>query len=138
MVNDKISDMLTRIRNANLARHNSTFVFYCKSNLEILEIFFKEGYIESYSYDEQVDLRPIIKIVLKYKGWWIKKPVFSQIKRISRPGKRIYSSYLDFEKRIDNLKHGNGIAIISTSTGIMSHIKAIKYKKGGEILCYIE
>lgn len=138
MVNDKISDMLTRIRNANLAQHNSTFVFYCKSNLEILEIFFKEGYIESYSYEDQLNSKQLIKIVLKYKGWWIKKPVFSQIKRISRPGKRIYSSYLDFEKRIDNLKHGNGIAIISTSTGIMSHIKAFKCKKGGEILCYIE
>lgn len=138
MVNDKISDMLTRIRNANLARHISTFVFYCKSNLEILEVLFKEGYIESYSYEEQVNIRPVIKVVLKYKGWWIKKPVFSLLKRISRPGKRIYSSYLDFEKRIDNLKYGHGIAIISTSTGIMSHLKAFKYKKGGEILCYIE
>lgn len=138
MINDKISDMLTRIRNASLARHNSTFVFYCKSNLEILEILFKEGYIESYFYDEQVNLRPVIKIILKYKGWWIKKPAFSQIKRISKPGKRIYSSYLDFEKKIDNLKHGNGIAIISTSTGIMSHTKAFQCKKGGEILCYIE
>lgn len=138
MVNDKISDMLTRIRNASLVQHNSTLVFYCKSNLEILEIFFKEGYIKSYSYDEQVNLKPVIKIVLKYKGWWIKKPVFSQIKRISKPGKRIYASYLDFEKRIDNLKYGNGLAIISTSIGIMSHLKAFKYKKGGEILCYIE
>jgi small subunit ribosomal protein S8 len=64
MVNDKISDMLTRIRNANLARHNSTFVFYCKSNLEILEIFFKEGYIESYSYDDQLNLKKFIKVVL--------------------------------------------------------------------------
>jgi small subunit ribosomal protein S8 len=78
-----------------------------------------------------------IKAVLKYSGWWKKKPVFSILKRISKPGQRIFASYKDFNKIIDALKYEQGIAIISTSSGIMSHLKASKLKKGGEILCYI-
>lgn len=137
MVRDNISDLLTRIRNASLAGHSSTSAYYSKINIAILNLFFEKGYIQSYSY-KTFNNPPLIHIVLKYKGWWIKKPAFSIIKRISKPGKRIYASYLDFEKKIDNLKYAQGLAIISTSNGIMSHIKAKNYKKGGEILCYIE
>lgn len=138
MVRDNISDLLTRIRNASLAHNISTNVCYSKVNLAIVHLFYKNGYIQSYKCYNSPFLKPMIHIILKYKGWWIKKPVFSIIRRISKPGKRIYSSYLDFEKRIDGLKYGNGIAIISTSNGIMTHLKAKNYKKGGEILCYIE
>jgi small subunit ribosomal protein S8 len=74
---------------------------------------------------------------LKYKGWWVKKPFFSSIVRISKPGQRIFSKYKDFKKKISLLKYEQGIAIISTSSGVMSHLKASKMKKGGEILCFI-
>lgn len=76
-------------------------------------------------------------MLLKYKGWWIKKPFFSIIKRISKPGKRVFSGYKDFGANIDILRYEQGIAIISTSSGVMGHLKATKLKKGGEILCYI-
>jgi small subunit ribosomal protein S8 len=78
-----------------------------------------------------------IKIYLKYKGWWIKRPFFTTIQRISKPGKRVFSSYKNFNEKINILRYNQGIAIISTSSGVMSHIKAYQLKKGGEILCYI-
>ena len=67
----------------------------------------------------------------------MKKPFFSVLKRISKPGQRVFSGYKDFDQMIDVLRYEQGIAIISTSSGIMSHLKAKKLKKGGEILCYI-
>ena len=79
-----------------------------------------------------------IKIFLKYKGLWIKKPTFLTLKRISKPGKRVFCSYKDFSKLIDPLKYNQGLAIISTSSEIMSSKKATLLKKGGEILCYID
>jgi small subunit ribosomal protein S8 len=133
MTNDLISDMLTRIRNATLARHHYTLVKYSELNLGILKVLKSEGYIENYLLVEE----RMIKIYLKYKGWWIKKPFFSTIQRVSKPGQRIFSGYKSFTKKIDVLQYDQGIAIISTSSGIMSHIKALKLKKGGEILCYI-
>lgn len=137
MTNDLVSDMLTRIRNASLARHSFTLVRYSKLNLEILKVLAREGYIESYQLEENSSFQKQIKAILKYKGWWIKKPLFSTIKRISKPGQRIFASYKDFDKKLDALKYEQGVAIISTSSGIMSHLKAAKLKKGGEILCYI-
>lgn len=79
----------------------------------------------------------MIKVVLKYKGWWIKKPLFSTLQRISKPGQRVFSPYKKFFKKIDVLKYQQGIAIISTSMGVMSHNKATQLKKGGEILCFV-
>ena len=66
-----------------------------------------------------------------------KKTFFSTISRISKPGQRIFSPYKDFYKKLDVLKYQQGIAIVSTSSGVMSHLKALKVKKGGEILCFI-
>lgn len=137
MTNDLVSDMLTRIRNASLARHSFTCVRYSKLNLAILKVLGAEGYITSYLIQKQKNLQPEIKIFLKYKGWWIKKPLFSILKRISKPGQRIFSGYKNFQDIIDVLRYEQGTAIISTSVGIVSHIKAQKLKKGGEILCYI-
>lgn len=137
MTNDLVSDMLTRIRNASLARHNYALIRYSKLNLEILKVLAKEGYIKTYNLENNLTFSTQIKAVLKYKGWWIKKPLFSTIQRISKPGQRIFASYKDFGKKVDALKYEQGIAIISTSSGIMSHLKAMKLKKGGEILCYI-
>ena len=137
MTNDLVSDMLTRIRNASLARHSFTYIRYSKLNIEILKVLSKEGYIQDYQLEEMDTSQKMIKAILKYKGWWIKKPFFSTIQRISKPGQRIFSSYKEFDKKIDVLKYQQGTAIISTSSGIMSHLKATKLKKGGEILCYI-
>jgi small subunit ribosomal protein S8 len=135
MTNDLVSDMLTRIRNASLAKHSFTKVNYSKLNLAILKVLEAEGYISSYE-SENAKI-PSIKIILKYKGWWIKKPLFSTLERISKPGQRVFSSYKNFNTSIDVLKYEQGTAIISTSMGVMSHLKATKLKKGGEILCYI-
>lgn len=138
MINDLVSDMLTRIRNACLVKHQSTNIIYTKLNLDILKVFLTEGYINNYQIYE-INNKPIfINIQINYKGWWIKEPLFISLKRISKPGKRIYSSYKTFNKIINNLRYNQGLAIISTSIGVMTHYKAINMKKGGEILCYIE
>ena len=138
MTNDLVSDMLTRIRNASLARHSFTAIRYNKINLGILKILKSEGYIQDYLLENEESISKIqIKVLLKYKGWWIKKPLFSTIKRISKPGKRVFSGYKNFGTAIDVLKYHQGVAIVSTSSGIMGHLKATKLRKGGEILCYV-
>lgn len=137
MTTDLISDMLTRIRNASLARHSFARVRFSKLNLAILKVLMSEGYIKSYHLEETSFPQNSIKILLKYKGWWIKKPLFSIMKRISKPGQRVFSGYKNFDEVISVLKYEQGTAIISTSVGVMSHNKATKLKKGGEILCYI-
>jgi len=138
MSNDLVSDMLTRIRNATLVRQNYTLIQYSKLNVAILKVLVKEGYLENFSFEEISSKKKIIKAFLKYKGWWIKKPFFSILKRISKPGQRIFLGYQEFQQKFPNLQYGQGLAIISTSSGVMSHKKALKLKKGGEILCYIE
>ena len=137
MTNDLVSDMLTRIRNASLARHSFARVRYSKLNLAILKVLENEGYIKNFQMEEEKNILVSIKIFLKYKGWWIKKPFFSTMKRVSKPGQRVFCGYKQFQKSIDVLRYQQGIAIISTSSGIMSHLKATTIKKGGEILCYI-
>jgi small subunit ribosomal protein S8 len=129
--------MLTRIRNASLARHSFTRIQYSKLNIAVLKVLENDGYIKGFEVVQENSSQKFLKAFLKYKGWWIKKPFFSTIKRISKPGKRIFSGYKDFNNKIDILKYNQGTAIISTSSGIMSHLKATKIKKGGEILCYI-
>jgi small subunit ribosomal protein S8 len=136
MTNDLVSDMLTRIRNASLAKHKTTFAKYSKLNISILNVLYSESYIKDFSIEEINNIK-WIKINLNYKGWWLKKPLFSTIKRISKPGQRLFSGYKKFDNVLDVLKYDQGIAIISTSIGIMSHNKATQLKKGGEILCYI-
>lgn len=137
MINDLVADMLTRIRNASMAKHSFVVVRYSELNLSILKVLKKEGYIKNYEIGRDANSQPMILTSLKYKGWWVKKPFFSSIVRISKPGQRIFSKYKDFKKKISLLKYEQGIAIISTSSGVMSHLKASKMKKGGEILCFI-
>lgn len=137
-MNDLISDMLTRIRNASFSRKNFTYIKYNKINIAILLILIKEGYIKNFLIEKTTEKKKIVKTFLKYKGWWIKKAFFYILKRISKPGRRIFIGYKNLNKKVLSLKYNQGIAIISTSSGIMSQKKAIKLKKGGEILCYIE
>lgn len=138
MTNDLVSDMLTRIRNASLAKHTSVTIPYSNLNKNILNVLLKEGYIKGFEVEILENSKKSIKTYLKYKGWWIKKPLFSTLKRISKPGQRIFSGYRELPTKINLLKYQQGTAILSTSIGIMSHSKASKLKVGGEILCYIE
>jgi len=121
-----------------MARHTFVRVRYSKLNLAILKVLEAESYIDNYLIEKENNPKKEIKVFLKYKGWWIKKPLFSNLKRISKPGQRVFSGYKNFQKLIDTLRYQQGTAIISTSNGVMSHLKAMKLKKGGEILCYIE
>ncbi len=138
MTNDLTSDMLTRIRNAVFKKHRFVDVLYCKLNIEILEVLTAEGYLEKFENTlSEKNSGKRIRVYLKYKGWWVKRPSFTRLVRVSKPGQRMFSSYEDFDKKVNLLKTAQGTAIISTSSGIMSHKKAIRLKKGGEIICYI-
>ena len=131
MVNDTISDMLTRIRNANMVKHQIVQIPSTKMSLAITEILKEEGYIEDFeSYSENG--KTYLLISLKYMGK-SRESVICKIKRVSKPGLRIYSNSKNLPKVLDNL----GIAIISTSKGIMTNLKAKELGIGGEVLCYI-
>ena len=131
MVNDTISDMLTKIRNANLVKHRIVQIPGTKMSLAIAEILKEEGFIEDFeNYLE--NNKKYLLISLKYIGK-SRKPVIDNIKRISKPGLRIYSSSKKLPRVLDDL----GIAIISTSKGVMTNLKARELGIGGEILCYI-
>ena len=131
MINDTISDMLTRIRNANMVKHRIVQIPATKMSLAITEILKEEGFIEDFqNYLE--NNKKYLLISLKYLGK-SRKPVILKIERVSKPGLRIYSSSKKLPRVLNNL----GIAIISTSKGIMTNLKAKELGIGGEILCYI-
>ena len=131
MVTDTISDMLTRIRNAHMVKHQIVQIPATKISLAIAEILKEEGFIEDFeNYLE--DERKYLLISLKYTGK-SRKSVISKIERISKPGLRVYLSSKKLPRVLDNL----GIAIISTSKGIMTNLKAKELGIGGEVLCYI-
>ena len=137
MVNDVISDMLTRIRNASKVKHHLVQVPFTKMTLAIAQVLKEENFIEDFQEFSQSG-RKFLLILLKYKGKGRnQEPAIMTLKRISKPGLRVFSNYKDFNNRLTILKYEQGTAIISTSSGVMSHIKASKLKKGGEILCYV-
>ena len=131
MVTDTISDMLTRIRNANMVKHQIVQIPATKMSIAIAEILKDEGFIEDFeSYEE--NKRKYLLISLKYMGK-ARKPVICKLERVSKPGLRVYSNSKKLPKVLDNL----GIAILSTSKGIMTNLKAKELGIGGEVLCYI-
>ena len=131
MVTDTISDMLTRIRNAHMVKHQIVQIPATKMSVAITKILKEEGFIEDFeTYIE--DERNYLLLSLKYIGK-SRQPVISKIERISKTGLRVYSNSKKLPKVLDNL----GIAIISTSKGVMTNIKAKEFGIGGEILCYI-
>ncbi len=131
MVTDNISDMLTRIRNATMVKHQIVQIPLTKMSLAITLILKEEGFIENFeTYSE--NSHQYLLISLKYKGKY-REPVISKIERISKPGLRVYTSAKKLPIVLGNL----GIAIISTSKGVMTNLKAKEYGIGGEILCYI-
>ena len=131
MVTDTISDMLTRIRNANMVRHQIVQIPETKMSLAIAEILKDEGFIENFENYKENTVKYLL-LSLKYNGK-SRKPVICNIERVSKPGLRVYASSKKLPKILDNL----GIAILSTSKGVMTNLKARELGVGGEVLCYI-
>ena len=131
MVTDTISDMLTRIRNATMVKHHIVQIPVTKMSVAIATILKEEGFIEDFERYEYKK-RNYLLLSLKYTGK-SRKSVISEIKRISKPGLRVYTNSKELPRVLDNL----GIAIISTSKGLMTNLKAKELSVGGEVLCYI-
>jgi len=130
MVTDPIADMLTRIRNAILARHDYALVPSSRMKLSIAKILREEGFISDYEVLKGKPQR-VIKIYLKYAE--NKEPVLTGLKRVSKPGLRIYVQ----RKEIPRVYGGLGIAILSTPKGVVAGQQAWRQGVGGELLCYI-
>ena len=129
-ITDPIADMLTRLRNANSARHLSVDIPASNLKKSIAEILLEEGYIKNYQIIDD-GKQGIIRVSLKYAE--NKQRVISGIKRISKPGLRVYAG----KDELPRVLRGLGIAIISTSKGVMTDKKARKENVGGEVLAYI-
>ncbi|MDD3569458.1 MAG: 30S ribosomal protein S8 [Bacteroidales bacterium] len=131
MVTDPIADYLTRIRNAAMANHRIVEIPASKVKLEMTKILFDKGYILNYKLEED-NKQGIIKIALKYHPE-SKKNAIKHLERISRPGLRRYVGV----EELPRVLNGLGIAILSTSKGVMSDKEARVQKVGGEVLCYV-
>ena len=129
-VTDPIADMLTRIRNANQMRYNEVVIPSSNVKLEIVKILKGEGYIENYKVEKN-EVQNNIIVTLKYGK--NKERVISGLKRISKPGLRVYAK----AEEIPTVLNGLGISIVSTSKGIMTGKEARKEKLGGEVLAYV-
>ena len=128
-LNDPIGDMLARIKNSLLRNHKKVDLPSSKFKIKIAEVLKNEGYIVDYkvSTDEK---KPTLEIFLKYNSG---EPVISSIQRVSKPGRRIFSS----AESLPKINNGLGIAIVSTPKGVMSDVDARKQKIGGEIICKV-
>ena len=131
-ITDTIADLLTRIRNASTAKHETVDVPASNMKKAIVQILVDEGYVKSYTViDDKSNSQGTIRIVLKYGAG--KQPAITGLKRVSKPGLRVYTSVEDMPKVLKGL----GIAILSTSKGIMTDKKARVENVGGEVLAYI-
>ena len=130
-MSDPIADMLTRIRNANSAKHDTVEVSSSKMKLAIAKILLDEGYIKSYELVDDGNFKSI-KITLKY-GADKNDKVISGIKRISKPGLRVYAS----KDELPRVLGGLGVAIISTNQGVITDKEARKLQVGGEVLAFV-
>ncbi|MBT8393430.1 MAG: 30S ribosomal protein S8 [Flavobacteriaceae bacterium] len=131
MYTDPISDYLTRLRNAILANHRVVEIPASNLKKEITKILFDQGYILSYKFDDSSN-QGTIKIALKYNKE-TKEPVIKKLERISKPGLRKYSGSTELPRILNGL----GIAIVSTSHGVMTDKQARRENVGGEVLCYV-
>lgn len=131
--NDPIADMLTRIRNALLARKRTVDIPRSKIKVEVARILKEEGYIEDYTVGDESPV-PMIKVFLKYYGARReRRPVITQLQRISKPGRRVYRK----RDELPIVLSGTGIAIVTTPKGVMTAQQARVEGVGGEVLCYI-
>jgi len=129
-MNDTLSDMLTRIRNAHNVKQDSTYCLFSKLNINVLKVLKDEGYIRDFLSEDLDSGKSSIKIELKYNEG---QPVIKKIKRISKPGIRVYSKINEIPRSFGGL----GISIISTPKGVMSDSMARNKNVGGEILCQV-
>ena len=129
-ITDVVADMLTRIRNANSAKHESVEIPASNLKKAIAQILLDEGYIKDYTVTED-NKQGVIKVTLKYGE--NKQRIIQGLRRVSKPGLRIYASSQDLPK----VKNGLGVAIISTSKGIMTDKEARTQNIGGEVICYV-
>ena len=127
---DPVGDMLTRIRNGQMRSLKKISIPFSKFRLKILEVIKKEGFIVDYFQEENELKIKSVKVLLKY---YEGQPVIREIKRVSKPGRRVYSRAISIPK----IKNGLGLAILSTSKGVMSDSDAIKNNLGGEIICRV-
>jgi small subunit ribosomal protein S8 len=132
MNTDPISDFLTRIRNAQMAHHRIVEIPASNLKKKMTEILYQKGYILKYVFQDSDNKQGVIKIALKYDAA-TKLPAIREIERESRPGLRKYSG----SKEIKRVKNGLGIAIVSTSKGVMTDKEAKAQNVGGEVLCHI-
>ena len=130
VVNDPIADMLTRIRNAQVAKHEAVTLPASNTKKAIAKILLAEGYVKAVDYIDD-GLQGSIKVTLKYING--KTPVIAGLKRISKPGLRVYAKSNDLPRVLG----GMGIAIISTSQGLMTDRQAHQKSVGGEVLAYV-
>ena len=128
---DPIADMLTRIRNANKARFKSVNVYMSQMNVNIAKVLKKAGYVNSYDNVKDEKGQQMLKIVLKYPD--TKHTVITDIKRISKPGRRVYVA----SDSIPKVLNGYGISVLSTSRGVITDEEARELNVGGEVLCKI-
>jgi len=128
---DPIADMLTRIRNANKVRFKNVDVLLSRINLNIAKVLKKSGYISGYDIKKDTRGHQVLRIYLKYAD--TKKSVLTGIQRISKPGRRVYVR----SEKIPKVLNGYGIAILSTSRGVLTDKEASDAKVGGEILCNV-
>ncbi|MCO6460455.1 MAG: 30S ribosomal protein S8 [Saprospiraceae bacterium] len=131
-LNDPIADYLTRIRNAQQAGHRIVEIPASNMKKGITEILYENGYILKYMFDDAAGKQGVIKIALKYNEQ-TKKPVIRELKRVSRPGLRQYFHCEDIPRVINGL----GIAIVSTSKGLLTDKQARAQNVGGEVICFI-
>ncbi|MCI8407324.1 MAG: 30S ribosomal protein S8 [Oscillospiraceae bacterium] len=129
-ITDSIADLLTRIRNANTAKHDTVDIPASNMKKSIVQILVDEGYVKSFQVIDD-GKQGIIRVTLKYGE--NKSPIISGLRRVSKPGLRIYSSCADMPK----VMKGLGIAVVSTSKGIMTDRKARQENVGGEVLAFI-
>ena len=129
-ISDTIADLLTRIRNASTAKHATVDIPASNVKKSITQILADEGYIKDFSIVDD-GKQGIIRVTLKYTDG--KTPVISGLRRVSKPGLRIYSS----SEEMPQVRKGLGIAIVSTSKGIMTDKKARQNNVGGEVICYV-
>ena len=131
-VTDPIADMLTRIRNATMVQHRQVVMPTSKMREAIARILKEEGFVEDYDVI-QASPQPILRINLKYTQTKRREPVITGLKRVSKPGRRVYAGRSD----LPWVRSGLGVAIVSTPKGVMTAQQARSLRVGGEVLCYV-
>ncbi|PKL14469.1 MAG: 30S ribosomal protein S8 [Spirochaetae bacterium HGW-Spirochaetae-8] len=130
-ISDPVADMLTKIRNASLAKHEKVEITTSRIKLQIVKILKNEGYIKNFKKVVNKDGVNYIRVFLKYDDE--QNPVLHGIDRLSTPGRRVYSGYRD----IPRVYNGYGVVVVSTSSGVITGKKASEKKVGGELICSI-